>query len=68
LSFVVRVVASKASRTRSIYLSCQAGKARAAKIVSFFGFRGSKTVVLPFATFLAVADSAEVMEEVVVRM
>jgi hypothetical protein len=50
-----------------MYLSCQAGKEVAAKMVSFLGFLGSKAMALPFSFFLSCAASADVIAEEVKR-
>lgn len=60
-------MASKASRTRSMYFSCQVGYFFAAKMVIFFGLRGSNVEVLPLDSFLARVASEEVMLEEVLR-
>lgn len=51
-----------------MYFSCQMGNLLATKIVSFFGFFGSKVVVFPLDIFLVSALSAELMFEDVERM
>jgi len=50
-----------------MYFSCQAGYFAAAKIVSFFGFLGSKAMFLPLSFFFCDAASAEVMLDEVER-
>lgn len=63
----LRVVPEKEARTRSMYFSCQAGKREAQKMVSFFGWRGSKAMALPLSLRFCWDASADVMADVVMR-